>query len=382
MTKPIVLWTNIPSFHLIGPFQKLAETRETICVCRQATSSHRSDMWKAPDFGKLQVVYLKDKEHPNRFVQEFLAQYKGAAHFMSGFGTQPGTETFWKLAPRFRIKPIALAERPNPQRNPVKALLRDAYYAARIRAISKWLGAVLCMGSLSVDAYRRYGIPKRKLLPYMYTSALPFPELPEKVEIGAPLRFVYVGRDDPWIKGLDLLAEALKGLTPEQLTFDFIGPNPDSWLAKFAEENGLSGVIRVLGKLPNDQIAPKLANEYDVLALVGRYDGWGMTVSEALFSGLGVLASDACGSQDVARASGAGKVLPKGSVDAIRSAIRELVDNPSQVLEWKNRARAYRDALRAERLAPYLEEVVEYAERGCSGEKPNPYWLEGSDVSR
>lgn len=375
MSKPIVLWTNIPSFHLIGPFLKLSESRRTICVCREATSILRADMWRTPDLGNLEIFYLSKQNNVDFFVDNFLKETKDAIHFISGFGNQPGTKTFWRLAPKFNIKPIAIAERPNPQKNPVKAFLRDAYYYAKMRMVSRRISAVLCMGSLSVEAYRKYGFPPRKLLHCMYTSAFPFPELPSEVSVGAPLRFVYVGRDDIWIKGLDLLVDALRGFTPDQLTFDFIGPDPDSWINQFACDNNLSGVIRLQGKIPNDKITQKLANDFDVLVLPSRYDGWGMTVSEALFSGIGVLTSDACGSHDVVSASGAGKVIPRGSVDAIKAALLDLVNTPAKVHEWKVCARAYREQLRSEKLAAYLEEVVSYVERDCTGEKPIPYWL-------
>ena len=197
-----------------------------------------------------------------------------------------------------------------------------------------------------------------KTLPYMYTNGLPFPELPEKIEIGTPLRFVYVGGDEKWRKGLDVLTEALRGFTPEQLTFDMIGIGPDSWVADFARANALEGVIRPLGKMQSDEIAPKLARDYDVLVLSSRHDGWGMTVSEAVLSGIGALVTDKCASRDVVEASGAGRVMTAGSVESTRAAIRLCVDSPETALAWKEKARAYRDDLRPEKLAGYLEETV------------------------
>lgn len=381
MNKPIVLWTGIPSFHIIGPFLKLAKSHETFCVCHMPISSFRRDCWKIPDFDNLNVVYLKEQKNVRSFVEGFLSKTKEATHFISGFGNQGGTRTFWKIAPEFKVKPIAIAERPNPQKNPFKALLRDAYYCARIRAISRRISAVLCMGSLSVETFRKYGFPSRKLLQYMYTSTVPFPELPLEVSVGSPLRFVYVGRDDIWIKGLDLLVEALQGFSRDQLSFDFIGPDSNSDICRLICNNGLESFVRVLGKMPNDQIPINLANKYDVLALTSRYDGWGMTVSEAIFSGIGVLTSEACGSRDIVSSSGAGKIIPRSSVSAIRTTLRDLVNNPAVVREWKIRARAYREQLCAEKMASYLEEVITYVDRKCSGKKPSAYWVEKSPNS-
>lgn len=366
----------MPSFHLIAPFRSLSASRPVVCVCQKKMLVSRAGMWKAPDFGNLKVFYLEEQDDVDSFVERLLMEMKEAIHFMSGFGTQEGTETFWRLARVYGIKPIVIAERPDYRKNPFKALLRDMFYYVRTRTINRRVSAVLCMGTLGVEAYRKYGFPERKLLHFMYTSAFSFPELPSEVSVGTPLRFVYVGRDRVWVKGLDLLVDALRGFSPNQLTFDFIGLDQDSWVVDFASKNNLNDLIRVLGKIPSDRIAINLANNYDVLVLLSRYDGWGMVVSEALFSGIGVLTSNACGSHDIVSASGAGKVLPVGSVAAIKAALLDLVSNPAKVYGWKIRAREYRDNLRAERLAFYLEEVIAYVERDCSGKKPFVYWLE------
>ena len=79
----------------------------------------RAGMWKVPDLGNLEVFYLEEQENVNSFVEGFLAKTKDATHFISGFGTLSGTQTFWRLAPKFNIKPIVIAERPDPKKNPL-----------------------------------------------------------------------------------------------------------------------------------------------------------------------------------------------------------------------------------------------------------------------
>ena len=375
MKKDVVLWTHIPSHHTIGPFRELANSRNVYCMCRKATSKLRGDIWKTPDFGALGVEYLLEKDDVKASIDDFLDKTSDAVHFVAGFGDLPEFKLFWKGAKKRKINPIVIAERPNPQRSALKSFLRDAYYSYVVRSLSSTTGAALCMGKIGVDAYRALGLSDEKTLPYMYTNGLPFPELPEKIEIGTPLRFVYVGGDEKWRKGLDVLTEALRGFTPEQLTFDMIGIGPDSWVADFARENALDGVIRPLGKMQSDEIAPKLARDYDVLVLSSRHDGWGMTVSEAVLSGIGALVTDRCASRDVVEASGAGRVMTAGSVESTRAAIRLCVDSPETARAWKEKARAYRDDLRPEKLAGYLEETVEYVESRYQAKKPNPYWL-------
>lgn len=62
MSKPIVLWTNIPSFHIIGPFLKLSESRRIVCVFQNATSSLRADMWRTPNLGDIEIFYLSEQK--------------------------------------------------------------------------------------------------------------------------------------------------------------------------------------------------------------------------------------------------------------------------------------------------------------------------------
>ena len=375
MNKAVVLWTNIPSHHSIGPFRELANSRKVCCVCREPISKLREDIWKTPELGAMEVVYLLEKDNLEAYIAELIDKTQDAVHFVSGFGDLPELKLLWKCIKQTEIKPIVIAERPNPQQNKFKASLRDLYYSYKIRSLASKVAAILCMGKIAVNAYCSYGIPERKALPYMYTNGLPFPELTSNAEINKPLRFVYVGGDHKWRKGLDILAQALQPFTADQLAVDFIGPEKDSWLAEFAENNCSPNVIRLLGKLQSDQIATKLAQEYDILVLPSRYDGWGMTVSEAVLSGIPAIVTDRCGSKDVVEASGAGIVIPARNVASLRAAIQTCVDDPQMVLAWKERARTYRDNLRPEKLASYLEAVIDYVEKGSRGVKPNAYWL-------
>lgn len=375
MKKDVVLWTNIPSHHMIGPFRTLANSRKVHCVCREPISKFREGIWKTPELGAMEVVYLLEKDDPGAYIDEMLAKTQDAVHFISGFGDLPEMKLIWKRIKQTDLKPVILAERPNPQQNKLKACMRDLYYSYKIHSLAPKIGAILCMGKISVDDYRSYGLPEHKALVYMYTNGLPFPELTSTVEIGKPVRFVFVGRDSRWIKGLDVLVQALRGFSADQLAFDFIGPDKNSWLADFIKKNSSHDNIRLLGKFPSDEIATKLAQEYDVLVLSSRYDGWGMTVSEALLSGIAAIVTDKCGSQDVVEASGAGEVVMGGNEESLRAAIQSCVDDPQKVLAWKERARAYRDDLRPEKLASYLEAVIDYVEKGSQGVKPNAYWL-------
>lgn len=60
----------------------------------------------------------------------------------------------------------------------------------------------------------------------------------------------------------------------------------------------------------------------DGVLLASRHDGWGLTVHEGLARGVPVLVSDACGSADLVRRSGCGRVFPAGDVAALADVLR------------------------------------------------------------
>ena len=78
-------------------------------------------------------------------------------------------------------------------------------------------------------------------------------------------------------------------------------------------------------------------------------------------AGIGVLVSDATGSKDLIEASGAGAIVPAGNPADWTAAIRNVIENPALVEEWKEQARAFRDQIAATNVGDYLTTVLRLA---------------------
>lgn len=118
-----------------------------------------------------------------------------------------------------------------------------------------------------------------------------------------PFRVVQVGRLDHRIKGQDILLRALqtaaKSIGSGKITLDFIGEGPSrEYLIALAKELGIAGQCRFLGAQPRKTIYEQL-HTYDLLVQPSRYEGFGLTVVEAMAARIPVLVSNMEGPMEI-----------------------------------------------------------------------------------
>ncbi len=134
---------------------------------------------------------------------------------------------------------------------------------------------------------------------------------------------LYVGRIAPE-KGVGDLVDAVVRLRSEGLDVHLalLGPGAlDSAVASRlpAERIHAPGRVRWRELVPAYLAA-------DVLALPSRFEPWGLVVNEALLLGCPVVVSDAVGAaRDLVATTGAGVVVPVGSVPALADGLRAVL---------------------------------------------------------
>ena len=106
-------------------------------------------------------------------------------------------------------------------------------------------------------------------------------------------RLVSVGRVTQQ-KGFDLIPSIAKEVLDRQVSFewDVIGSGTDEVMQQHLQlvrQNGVDGVVRFLGQMENPM--PYVAAA-DIVVIPSRFEGWGMTLSEALVLGKPVVATD------------------------------------------------------------------------------------------
>lgn len=153
---------------------------------------------------------------------------------------------------------------------------------------------------------------------------------------GGPKTVLYVGRSDPY-KNLPGLVEALARLVREEgveARLRIVG-SPD---ARYPEAEqavrrlGVADRVEWSGYL-DDAGLVRAYQEADVLALLSRYEGFGLPVLEAMACGTPVVCSNAASLPDVA--GGAAWLVEPDDTAGAAAALKEILSNPSTAVRLR-----------------------------------------------
>lgn len=185
--------------------------------------------------------------------------------------------------------------------------------------------------------------------------------LPGKHGIGA------FGRVRPQ-KGTDVFVAAMCRLLPKYPDFTAIVIGrvtvdnqgfADKLKARVAEA-GLTDRVRFFGELPIAEVPPWY-QRVTIYAFTSRVEGFGLTLLEAMASGVALVAARAGAAEKVVTDE-TGVLVPPGDVDALVAALEPLMRDPARAAEMGRRAReravaAFSVAAEAERILAVYGEV-------------------------
>ncbi|MDH4396074.1 MAG: glycosyltransferase family 1 protein [Limnobacter sp.] len=142
-------------------------------------------------------------------------------------------------------------------------------------------------------------------------------------------------------KNLLRLIAAFAGLPSElQKRFPLILLGAKGWMTsestKTLNELLNKGLVRYLGYVEQSDMAP-LISLATVSVYPSLYEGFGMPIAEAMAAGTVVITSDAASMPEVAQ--GAAVLVDPTSVDSIRSALHEILEDPSKRLGLESMGR-------------------------------------------
>lgn len=161
-------------------------------------------------------------------------------------------------------------------------------------------------------------------------------KFPVKAETGVPRRLLFVGQVVPH-KGLDTAMEALKilvwtdGCTSLKLTIagGSVYPQYVSELREKVSLLGLEENVEFVGAVPHEKLA-RLYREHDILLFPSLIDeGLGMSILEAMASGLVVVGTASGGSGESLIHERTGLVFPKGDASACAAQVLRLIEERS-----------------------------------------------------
>jgi glycosyltransferase involved in cell wall biosynthesis len=177
------------------------------------------------------------------------------------------------------------------------------------------------------DLVRRYADAH----PVLILNGIPCSNFVPKLSYGnKPFRIVQVSRLDHAQKGQDILLNALvrviKTIGPAAVTVDFIGTGPSNeFLLKLAQELGVNKLCQFRGQRTRDEIYQEL-HTYDLLVQPSRFEGFGLTVAEAMAARVPVLVSDAEGPMESIGGGRYGYHFRSEDADDCAARILEIIE--------------------------------------------------------
>lgn len=155
-----------------------------------------------------------------------------------------------------------------------------------------------------------------------------------------PFRIVMVSRLEHEKKGQDLLIEAaarLKGI----ITIDFIGVGPSmEYLKELTQKLCADNYIHFLGKQTQDYIASNLAN-YDMFIQPSRWEGFGLTVAEAMSARVPVLVSSGQGPAEVTCGNKYGWIFINNDINDLINKITYIINHYNEAIQKAESACKY-----------------------------------------
>lgn len=359
--------------------------RENVGLVTEMISPYRISVFNALDEllgGRLRVLFLS--ERAGRTWPVYSEQIRFRYRVLPGRAFQPrgaGAEVLYLSLP---APPYLVAERVGP-------VIVGGYHTAEYawsRVHTRLVGRPLVLWSESIDAAERsapawlavkraavgiadsYAVPgirAQEQLEFLGAQTSRIATAPNSVDVdfwaAAPVpavtrderRLIFVGTLVPR-KGLDVLLDALDTDDLRDVPLDVVGEGP--------ERASLEARARTLDVSFHGDAEPERVRElyHRAAAIVvpSRADPWGVVLNEGMAAGCVPVASTAAGATaDLVEDGVTGFAVPSDDPDALRSALRRLLDDREQRSQMAAAARARSMANSPQACARGLMQSVE-----------------------
>ena len=183
-------------------------------------------------------------------------------------------------------------------------------------------------------------LPPVHVIPYGFPDANDDKRHYTNIFFGKKLKLLFVGSLSQR-KGIADLFEAVKGLEGK-IDLTVVGqrkancPALDAALTKH----------HWIATLPHNDVL-KLMRENDVLVFPSLFEGFGLVITEAMSQGMPVITTNRTAGPDIISHEKNGWLIEAGSIQALKGAIENVLNNPSVI------ARAGREAMQTARIRPW-----------------------------
>ncbi|QIU95519.1 glycosyltransferase [Bacteroides faecium] len=181
----------------------------------------------------------------------------------------------------------------------------------------KYFNQVLVMGDGFVPYYEKWS-KHWKVSPFIYCTEWKERSLP--IPTSEQLKVLFVGS----LSDRKNVASAFEVLSQKaKLEIGIVGDGEQRATIEQMILNAKAKVV-MYGMQPMKMI-PEIMQEYDVLILPSKHDGWGAVVNEALTLGLYVICSNHCGASYLLKEEQQGKVFSLETADSLNNVISTCI---------------------------------------------------------
>lgn len=338
-------------------------------------AERKASNWNDGDFGKASIIELYKSENPEQIISDLFLNHPGSIHIVNGFNSliMQRVKRYVRTIDRDAL--IILSERPVQMGNPFERWLRNVFFKLKYRLLyyqfSPYVKAFLPLGLLGKNTFRQYGWSDDIMFPFMYNPQLEDLSGQNDKTVRKPLRFLYVGRFYFKTKGVDVLMKATKYLRGNW-HLDLVGGygmNAKE-IMSWAEKNAN---ICYIGRW-NSMDVTRNMQQYDVVVIPTKYDGWNLLVNEGLHAGIAVITTNEAVSHEVIEKSGAGMVVKANSPKELANAMQCAIDNPDLVKLWKEKAHSFVPNISTPTVGKYMLDIINYSVYS-EGERPKCPWI-------
>lgn len=370
--QDIIFWFDNPPGISRGVFNEVSNLWEGKCfyiAVKDTRAERKAINWDAGGYGKAELIILEKEQNSTEFIADFIHKHLKDIHIFTGY--KGLTRKYMNHLIQMKSEDVYIwAEGPITYglKRKITVNILHRYYALRYRNVIK---ALLPLGKNGVNVYRSIGWYESKLFPFLYFPLSQVEIRKDRRVCHNETRFVYVGRFSK-MKGLKTLMGACDILSNGKWSLDLVGgygellEQAQQWAAN--KDN-----VNLLGKWNINDVEYNM-QDYDVCIVPSTFDGWNVTVNKAINAHIGVITTDAAGSNDMVEASGAGIVVSAGNIKELASAMNVAINDHIMVEEWKKKADQYISSWNGTDCAKYFIDILMYT-KGKLSNKPEAPWL-------
>jgi glycosyltransferase involved in cell wall biosynthesis len=230
------------------------------------------------------------------------------------------------------------------------SMMRVRGYKRALTSLFREAAAVVCVSEFQRKVLLEAGCPVSKLS--VIPCGAPVNEfVPTPRVADQPCRFIAVSRLVPG-KGplvtLKAFHRTWKRVPASTLTFVGYGPLKDEMIA-YCEANGLTDVVEVIGPVDSSEVRKRMAEacvflQASLTSVEGWVEGWGVSLAEALASGLPAVVTRSGGMTDLVIDGSNGFLFEEGDHAAMAERMMQLAEDPGLRVKMGKAGRVHVEA--------------------------------------